>query len=165
MVDPLDKSPEVSLHPATWRDFRRILNLERVCFQRDAWPWIDVAAALIFPQTVRIKAELEDRIVGFVVGDRRRRERTGWVATIGVHPEHRGQGIAKLLLAACEEELATSKVCLVLRPSNSEAKFLYLNSGYKEVDLWQRYYANGEDGLVMEKTSFPFSRVMRNDMT
>jgi ribosomal protein S18 acetylase RimI-like enzyme len=112
-------------------------------------------AALTFPQTVRIKAELEDRIVGFVVGDRRRRERTGWVATIGVHPEHRGQGIAKLLLAACEEELATSKVRLVLRPSNSEAKFLYLNSGYKEVDLWQRYYANGEDGLVMEKIILP----------
>jgi ribosomal-protein-alanine N-acetyltransferase len=141
------------------------LNLERVCFQRDAWPWIDVVAALTFPQTVRIKAELEDRIVGFIIGDRRRRERTGWVASIGVHPEHRGQGIAKLLLAACEEELATSKVRLVLRPSNSEAKFLYLNSGYKEVDLWQRYYANGEDGLVMEKTSFQFSRVMRNDMT
>lgn len=143
------------MHPATWRDFRRILNLERICFQREAWPWIDVMAALTFPQTVRIKAELEDRIVGFVVGDRRERGRVGWVASIGVCPEHRGQGIGKILLAACEEELATSKVRLVLRPSNSEAKFLYLSFGYKEVDLWQRYYANGEDGLVMEKIILP----------
>ena len=154
-MDPLDKPPEVLLYPATWRDFRRILNLEKICFQGDAWPWIDVIAALTFPQTVRIKAELEDRIVGFIIGDRRRRDRAGWVASIGVHPEHRGQGIGRLLLVACEEQLATSKVRLVLRPSNSEAKFLYLSSGYKEVDLWQRYYANGEDGLVMEKIILP----------
>lgn len=139
------------MHQATWRDFRRILNLERICFQRDSWPWIDVLAALTFPQTVRIKAELEDRVIGFVIGDRRRRQGTGWIASIGVHPDYREKGIGKILLAACEDELATSRIRLVLRPSNIAAKNLYLHAGYKEADLWRRYYANGEDGLIMEK--------------
>jgi ribosomal-protein-alanine N-acetyltransferase len=152
-VERLDLSPEISLEFATWRDFRRLLHLERICFQRDAWPWIDVLAALTFPQTVRIKAELADQLVGFVIGDRRRRKGTGWVASIGVHPEYRRRGFGKILLEACEQELATPKIRLVLRPSNLSAKYLYSNAGYREVDLWRRYYANGEDGLVMEKNS------------
>ena len=152
-MNQLDKSPEISLRQATWRDFRRILHLERICFQRDSWPWIDVLAALTFPQTVRIKADLDDQTVGFVIGDRRQRKRIGWVASIGVHPDYRGQGIGKTLLAACEDELGTPRIRLVLRPSNTVAKNLYHHAGYKEVDTWRRYYANGEDGLIMEKNS------------
>lgn len=152
-MDQLGKSPEVTLLPSTWRDFRRILYLERICFPRDGWPWIDVLAALTFPQTVRIKAETADQTIGFVFGDRRRMRGLGWVASIGVHPEYRHQGIARELLTACEQGLATPKLRLVLRPSNTAARTLYVNAGYKEIDLWRRYYANGEDGLVMEKNS------------
>jgi ribosomal protein S18 acetylase RimI-like enzyme len=152
-VGQVDLSPGVSLEDATWRDFRRLLHLERICFQRDSWPWIDVLAALTFPQTVRIKAELGDQLVGFVIGDRRRRKGMGWIASIGVHPDHRRRGIGKILLEVCEQELATPKIRLILRPSNTAAKYLYSKAGYREVDLWRRYYANGEDGLVMEKYS------------
>ena len=126
------------------------MTLERACFQRDAWPWIDVLVALTFPQTVRIKAEADGRIVGFVIGDRRQRK-IGWVASIGVHPEYRRKGIGKLLLDACEEELAMPKIRLVLRPSNKAAMHLYGVAGYNQVDSWRKYYANGEDGLIMEK--------------
>lgn len=150
-MDQLDRSPEILLLPATWRDFRRILTLERACFQRDAWPWIDVLVALTFPQTVRIKAEADGRIIGFVIGDRRQRKKIGWVASIGVHPEYRRKGIGKLLLDACEEELAMPKIRLVLRPSNKAAMHLYGVAGYNQVDSWRKYYANGEDGLIMEK--------------
>jgi ribosomal protein S18 acetylase RimI-like enzyme len=142
---------EVSLLPATWRDFRSIYALEKICFQRDAWPWMDVLAALTFPETVRIKAIVRGKIVGFVIGDRRRRQRVGWVASIGVHPDMRRKGIGFLLLEACEQELALSHIRLALRPSNLGAKQLYLKAGYVEVDRWRRYYANGEDALIMEK--------------
>lgn len=140
---------EVSLHQATWRDFRSILDLERICFQKDAWPWIDILAALTFPKTVRIKAQKDEIVVGFVIGDQRRK--IGWVASIGVHPEVRRQGIGKLLLTACEKGLGTPIVRLVLRLSNLEARSLYLKSGYREVERKRRYYASGEDGLVMER--------------
>jgi ribosomal protein S18 acetylase RimI-like enzyme len=102
---------------------------------------------------VRIKAETVDQIVGFVFGDRRRMRGLGWVASIGVHPDFRRRGIARMLLDACEVGLATPKLRLVLKPSNTAAKTLYMNAGYEEIDIWRRYYANGEDGLVMEKNS------------
>jgi ribosomal-protein-alanine N-acetyltransferase len=75
------------------------------------------------------------------------------VASIGVHPEYRRKGIGKLLLDACEEELAMPKIRLVLRPSNKAAMHLYGGAGYNEVDSWRKYYANGEDGLIMEKNN------------
>ena len=52
---------------------------------------------------------------------------------------------------ACEEALGTSRIRLALRPSNLNAKQLYVKAGYVEVDHWVRYYANGEDALIMEK--------------
>jgi ribosomal-protein-alanine N-acetyltransferase len=125
--------------------------LERICFLEDAWPWIDVLAALTFPQTVRIKAEGGGRLIGFVIGDRRWHKKTGWIASIGVHPDARRQGLGQRLLLACEQELATPKVRLVLRLSNTDAKSLYDQCGYAEINRWKKYYANGEDGLVMEK--------------
>jgi ribosomal-protein-alanine N-acetyltransferase len=125
--------------------------LEKICFQRDAWPWIDILAALTFPETVRLKAVIGEEVVGFVFGDRRRRLKVGWIASIGVHPDMRRKGIGYLLLEACEKELGTPRVRLALRPSNLGAKQLYLKAGYIEVDQWDRYYANGEDAIIMEK--------------
>jgi ribosomal-protein-alanine N-acetyltransferase len=109
-------------------------------------------AALTFPETVRIKAELTNKLVGFVFGDRRRGRDVGWIASIGVDPGFRRRGIGEALLERCEHDLDTSRIRLALRPSNHGAKQLYLKAGYSERDRWKRYYRNGEDAVVMEKS-------------
>ena len=151
---------------ATWRDFREVLGLERICFEGESWPWIDVMAALAFPDTVRLKAVTarpEDgdslgasgvngaKAVGFVFGDRHRSKGLGWIASIGVHPGYQRRGLGANLLAACERELRTPQVRLTLRPSNTSARRLYDAAGYVEIARLARYYNNGEDGIVMEK--------------
>jgi ribosomal protein S18 acetylase RimI-like enzyme len=136
---------------ASWRDLRSVLRLEKLCFRDDAWPWVDILAALTFPETVRYVAQAGERIVGFVVGDRREHGQVGWVATIGVHPGFRRSGIGTRLLRACEIGLTTPRVRLSLRESNLAAFQLYLQQGYVQIDRWPRYYRDGEDGLVMEK--------------
>ncbi len=192
--------------PASWRDFREFLALEKVCFPHDTWPWFDVLAALTWPDTVRLKAipsgipygmrsaipkeagtgvrsaiaprppassigigpgaasvpakdnpttggEVNgQRAIGFVIGDRRRSQQLGWVASIGVHPEYQRRGIGTRLLAACERALATPRVRLTLRPSNEGARRLYEATGYVEIGRLQGYYLDGEDGIMMEKT-------------
>ncbi len=143
--------PRLTIAPATIRDFRALLNLERICFGEDAWPWIDVLAAVTFPDAVRFKADWDGLPAGFVIGDRRRTQSLGWIASIGVHPEFRRRGIARHLLDCCEQGLTMPRVRLTLRKSNLGALSLYRQSGYTEVDVWERYYRNGEDGLVMEK--------------
>jgi ribosomal protein S18 acetylase RimI-like enzyme len=145
----------VAVVPATWRDLRAVWELEKLCFPDDSWPWIDVLAALTFPETVRLKAMLEGQPAGFIVGDRRRHEGLGWIATIGVHPDRRRRGIAWRLLERCEIDLGMPRVRLTLRRSNLGARRLYDLAGYQQIDVWNRYYRNGEDGLVMEKVMPP----------
>jgi ribosomal protein S18 acetylase RimI-like enzyme len=40
---------------------------------------------------------------------------------------------------------------LTVRLSNEGAISLYEKEGYRSVDIWKKYYNDGEDGLVMEK--------------
>jgi len=151
LIDKPAGGGQTEILPATWRDLRSLLELERLCFGRDAWPWVDVLASLSFPETVRFKAVREEKAVGFVIGDLRRPENLGWIASIGVHPAHRRQGLARLLLARCEEALGVRYVRLTLRPSNTSAYRLYLTCGYRETDRLERYYRDGEGAIVMEK--------------
>lgn len=148
-----DKPAEaaVQLQPARLRDAGAIYRLERLCFKQDAWPWFDIVAVLLFPETIRIKAVVDNQIVGFVVGDRRRGAGLGWIASIGVHPHFRGRGIGRRMLDACEDALGMPRVRLTLRRSNEVAMNLYTSTGYAPVDTWKRYYRDGEDGIVMEK--------------
>jgi ribosomal-protein-alanine N-acetyltransferase len=127
-----------------------MLALVKACFGRDAWSWIDVLQALTAAGTVRLKAEAEGELIGFVIGDRRRGG-VGWIASLGVHPAHRRRGLATRLLKACERGLRSERVRLTLRPSNQAALALYRAAGYQQVEVWPRYYRDGEDGLVMEK--------------
>lgn len=108
-------------------------------------------AALTFPDTVRLMATWESVSAGFVIGDLRRREDLGWIATIGIHPDFRRRGIGRVLLRACEEAMGTLRVRLTLRESNEGAHRLYLQEGYAQIDVWHRYYRDGESGIVMEK--------------
>ena len=41
---------------------------------------------------------------------------------------------------------------LTVRASNHGAIALYEKEGYRTIDIWKKYYNDGEDGLVMEKT-------------
>jgi ribosomal-protein-alanine N-acetyltransferase len=163
-MGPLQSLERVSISPATWRDFRDILALERACFEGDSWPWIDVMAALTFPDAVRLKAVARADLpggaaaaangrqaIGFVFGDRHRSQGLGWIASIGVHPDYQRRGIGSRLLAACERALGTPHVRLTLRPSNVSARRVYDAAGYVEISRLSRYYRDGEDGIVMEK--------------
>lgn len=151
MVAEADFQARVKIAPANWRDWGAVMTLEKLCFGRDAWSALDVAAALTLPDTVRLKAVLEEEMIGLVVGDIRRRQQVGWIATIAVHPSHRRRGLGRRLLQSCEQAMAMPRVKLTLRVSNKAAHNLYLHEGYEQVQYWRGYYASGEDALVMEK--------------
>jgi ribosomal-protein-alanine N-acetyltransferase len=140
-----------SIEPATWRDLNALRHLEQVCFPLDAWPLWDLIGVLTLPNVVRLKAVIEGRMVGFIAGDIRPADQMAWIATIGVLPEYRGQGIAKALFKACEEQLNVPRVRLNVRVSNETAINLYYRCDYYQVGTWPHYYQDGEDAMIMEK--------------
>jgi ribosomal-protein-alanine N-acetyltransferase len=133
-------------------DLNALRKLEKACFDKDAWPLLDLMAILTFPEVIRLKAVEGEQMVGFVGGDPRPREGWGWIATIGVDPRYRRRGIGRALLHACETRLGVPNARLTVRVSNLDAISMYQKDGYQTIDIWKSYYSDGEDAQLMEKS-------------
>ncbi len=74
--------------------------------------------------------------------------------TIGVSPGLRGRGVGRRLLEAVESgarEAGAERVFLEVAATNVAARALYVAAGYGQAGVRARYYANGEDALVLAK--------------
>ena len=146
-----ENQKKYSVEDSNWRDIHSLRHLEKVCFTDDAWPLSDLMGVLLFPGVVRLKAVAEGELIGFIAGDPRNSLKIGWILTLGVLPEWRRMGIAQALLSECESRLKMDKIKLTVRRGNDSAIRLYEKLGYRQVNIWRKYYRNGEDGLVLEK--------------
>jgi ribosomal-protein-alanine N-acetyltransferase len=152
-MDPL------SIEPASWRDLTALRHLEKVCFPKDAWPLLDLVGILSMPNVLRLKAVIDGQMVGFIACDIRRSENVAWIATLGVLPEQRGQGIGEGLLREAEARLGVATIRLSVRASNQTAIQLYHRLGYAQKAIWPRYYVDREDAVVMEKVTQSSNRL------
>jgi ribosomal-protein-alanine N-acetyltransferase len=141
----------ISLETATWRDLKDLFQLEKDCFQLDAWPLLDILGVLSIPQIIRIKAVDQDRFVGFIAVDLRRSQQTAWIATLAVSPAYRKSGIGSALIRISEKEVDLPRIRLSVRQSNQPAIQLYLKQGYQQIEVWPKYYKGGDNALVFEK--------------
>ena len=138
--------------PATWHDLRELYQLERICFQVDAWPMLDVLGVLTLPQVLRLKAVNKNTMIGFIAADLRRMRQTAWIATLAVLPEYQKAGLGSTLLETCESQINLPRIRLSVRQSNHPAIQLYKKHTYQQVDTWRAYYKGGDDALIFEKT-------------
>ena len=80
---------------------------------------------------------------------------TAHLTTIGVAPEHRRRGIARMMLEHIEQALNEREIrmiCLEVRVSNFSAQKLYREMDYAIMQKLKAYYNNGEDGYLMVKS-------------
>jgi len=141
----------MEIQSANLIDLAVLRKLENVCFEKDAWPILDLIAVLTLPEVIRLKAVEAGEMIGFVAGDTRHSNREAWISTIAVDPRFQRRGIGRALLAACEARINVPTIKLSVRISNHGAIALYEREGYRTSEVWRGYYNDGEDGLVMEK--------------
>lgn len=141
----------MEIQPASLLDLNSLRKLEHACFEKDAWPLLDLIAVLTWPDVIRLKAVEEGEMIGFVACDPRPSQSAAWIATIAVDPRWQRRGIGRMLLHACEEKVSQPRMKLSVRMTNYGAISLYEKEGYQTVDVWGRYYSDEEDALVMEK--------------
>jgi ribosomal protein S18 acetylase RimI-like enzyme len=75
---------------------------------------------------------------------------------IAVDPAHRGQGLGRTLLEACQRELEVqglNQLFLEVRVSNAAAIRLYGVCGWVRCGLRSGYYPDGEDAALFRRSS------------
>lgn len=142
----------LQITPATLKDLNNLRKLEEISFPIDRWPLLDLIGVLTIPGVIRLKAEVDGEFVGFISGDEHRKKSEGWITTVAVFPAFRKLGIANRLLLECESLMRVATIKLTVRKSNSAALLLYKKNGYQQTDTWKKYYIDGEDGIVLQKT-------------
>jgi ribosomal-protein-alanine acetyltransferase len=119
-----------------------------------AWP------ARLFEKELRLAearlwvARAGARRVGFLAA--RRVVDEVHVLFVAVDPAHRRRGVARALLDAVlrDEAAGGSRTALLeVRASNLAARAFYSSSGFVAVGRRSRYYANGEDALLMTRST------------
>ncbi len=133
-------------------DIPAIAKMERECFS-DPWTEQMLVDCLRFPYYRCFLAEEGGQVRGYcclilLFED-------GEVANIAVDSDCRGQGIAKLLMEKMHEEgkrSGATRCLLEVRKSNAPAIGLYRRFGYAPYGVRARYYEDGEDALLMEKS-------------
>ncbi len=134
---------------------REVMLLNMRCFRKgENYTKYTFKYLLTEPNILSYRAVTsEGRMAGFIfviAND----ESIAHITTIGVAPEHRKRGIARMLLGRVEKSLARrdyTSLVLEVRVSNAAAQALYRNAGYYIVQRLSAYYNNGEDAYLMSK--------------
>lgn len=93
-------------------DLDQIVEIDRKVLgksRRDYWE-IKLRLVQNRAQFAALVAELDGRVIGFIIGGASRweygvPENVGWIDTIGVDPDHQRQGVAKLLFREMVDHL------------------------------------------------------------
>jgi len=76
------------------------------------------------------------------------------ILTVGVIPQHRGQGIARQLMAGITKwaiDQGSIAMMLEVKTDNAAAIGLYESLGYSKLNIRKDYFGSGLDALVMRK--------------
>ncbi len=150
-----DTLAPIEIARATWRDVGALVKLDRRCFKPiDAYAWYEFLNLCVWPGLITLKAMNADRIVGLIAGDPRHQEGHTIIVTLAVDPDYQRRGIGERLMREVEARSPRDvpRLQLMVRKSNLPALRLYHKLNYAIVETWPRYYEDGEDAYVMEKT-------------
>ncbi len=147
----------MKIRSAEQSDLPAIVEIEGLCFPEEtAFP--PGMFSYLIRYSVAIVAcepdanDSDNKVAGFIIG-----YASGWtgvVYTLDVHPDYRGRGIGRALIAALEKELldeGAKAIKLEAAVDNPRAVELYRSAGYRESDLIRNYYGRGKDAVRMWK--------------
>jgi ribosomal-protein-alanine N-acetyltransferase len=144
------------LEDASSKDLDRLYEIERECFNEEAFTKDQISQLLDDYNTVSLIARVKDEIAGFVIGmiHVERSALRGHVLTIDVGSPYRRKGIGTLLMDEIESIFRQKGVkasFLEVREDNISAINLYLKLGYKIIGKLDKYYGKFH-GIYLKKT-------------
>lgn len=137
---------DIVIRSAEAGDIPGILEIERECFDSDAWSDDDFCYRLAEDGFITLVAVGDGRLAGYCAVSAFYDIN---VDSVAVSPDFRRRGIARgLLLAAFEGR--SGKVFLEVRASNAPAQALYKSMGFEKISERRNYYDRPlEDAIIM----------------
>ena len=143
---------------ASPHDLKALEKVERSCFSKDRYPR-RMLRSLLNERGCRTFFALEQgEVVGAVSILLAPQPSQAKLASRAVMPEHRGKGIAKMLIRKAEiTAIAEGNRTMTLEvgTSNVPALNLYLKDGFRIQGIIPDYYGHSRDAFYMEKTLEP----------
>jgi [ribosomal protein S18]-alanine N-acetyltransferase len=145
-----------SLRQLLLSDLNELWQLDMRCFvDGEAYERETFRYLLSNPDAIarQIRSEY-DEMSAFAIGIVEE-DRVGHITTVGVAPEYRRRGLARLILQEIERSFiarGVTTVRLEVRTRNDAAQKLYEHLGYATVQRMNQYYSNGDDGYLMVKS-------------
>jgi len=132
-------------------DLLAVYRIEKASFPQP-WPY-EVFDRFLGEPGFLVATE-GDAVAGYVVADvvPNHGRAFGHVKDLAVHPDRRGRGYGRRLLAHALTRLAegdATSVKLEVREGNEPARRLYESFGFQTLRRVERYYDDGEDAFVM----------------
>lgn len=144
---------ELKFEGWTVEDLPKIAQIEKENF-RQFWTQKMLEDSFLLPNLLSLAAKnMQNEVVGYIfglIGDE-----SVDIANLAVAKKHTRQKVATQLLQKFEllaRERQIHQLFLEVRVSNSAAMQLYLKSGFVGKYARLRYYDDGEDALVLQKT-------------
>ena len=129
---------DITIRPYSETDLNSIVSLWEICELSRPWndPIKDIERKLTVQRDLFLILEKDGEILGSVMGgyDGHR----GSVNYLGIHPDHKNEGLGKLLMNRIEEELikmGCPKINLMVRNSNLDVHEFYRVIGYEEQEV------------------------------
>ncbi|MBZ9560105.1 MULTISPECIES: N-acetyltransferase [Modicisalibacter] len=143
------------LRDARPEDLDALCRLEQACFAGDRFSRRQLSHLLKRAKAVtRVVVDEHGELQGYGTLLFRRNSRTGRLYSFCVHPERRGGGVGRRLLAALEAvavERGMQRLSLEVRADNRVAMGLYRRMGYLPRRWLDDYYVDGCAAWQMDK--------------
>jgi ribosomal-protein-alanine N-acetyltransferase len=134
-------------------DASRVCAVEKACFN-DPYPSEVLIDLINRQQDHFFVASFREEVVGYAVATANGTH--GHIVSVAVDPRHRRRRIGTALISAVTEKLAEEgigHIRLEVRKGNVGAIAFYERIGFREFSKILRYYGDGEDALVLERST------------
>ena len=131
---------EPRIRALTLRDSDRILEIDSTVTKTAVKSGDNDLWRLIAETTTCFGAEIDGKLVGFVLADIRpwefgRRAHVGWIIALGVHPDAQGKGLGKLLGQRVLDQfqrLGVTRVQTLVEPETRELESYFKALGFHD---------------------------------
>lgn len=129
-------------------------KIETLSFAEGSYPLFVLRQLFDISENYFLVAEEDGHILGYAIGNLSTNDVQGWLLSLGVHPDVRGQNIGKSLtkkLTLILEDNGAKEICLTVHPDNFSAVKLYKDLGFEILNSEDNYYLDNAPRYLMKK--------------